>query len=228
MVGVGGDELTAVGPDLAVVPSFIIAGPPRSGRSTALLTMVASLLAAGTPVVLAAPRRSPLRRLAGLPGVLDVVTDEAFTSRRLAELTAELDGPYAVALDDAESLLKCDAGSDLGDIARTGAESGRALLIAGSIDGLGGGFGGWHVDARRNRQGLLLQPQGLGDGELIGVKVSRTHLGAGRAGRALLHLGDGALRAVQVPETGPDAVAAALGVPVPDAPAPAGAPARTS
>ncbi|SCF06468.1 FtsK/SpoIIIE domain-containing protein [Micromonospora chokoriensis] len=203
MLGVGGDELSAIGPDLETNPSFILAGPPRSGRSTALLTMVAGLLAKGTPVVIAAPRRSPLRELAGVPGVLDLVTSENFTSAGLAAALAGRTGPAVVVLDDAEQLLKCDAGSDLGEIARVGAERGLGLIMGGSIDGLSGGFGGWHVDARRNRQGALLSPQGLGDGELIGVKLSRSQLGGGRPGRVHAHFGDGKLHLVQVPRTEP-------------------------
>ncbi|MFI5934102.1 FtsK/SpoIIIE domain-containing protein [Actinoplanes sp. NPDC051494] len=200
LLGVGGDELAGIGPDLTVIPSFVLAGPARSGRSTTLLAMVTSLLEYGTPVVIAAPRRSPLRELAGRPGVLDVVTDEGLTSRRLAAALDGVDGPAVVVLDDAEMLLKADAGSDLGEIARTGAEHGRALILAGTIEGLAGGFGGWHVDARRNRQGALLSPSGLGDGELIGLKLSRGQLGAGRPGRVLAHFGDGTPRMIQVPK----------------------------
>ncbi|MGC4855684.1 FtsK/SpoIIIE domain-containing protein [Micromonospora sp. DT4] len=203
MLGVGGDELTAIGPDLTIVPTLVLAGPPRSGRSTALLTMVAGLLRKGTQVVVAAPRRSPLRELAGLPGVLDLVPSENLTSAGLTAALERRSGPAVVVLDDAELLLKCDAGSDLGEIARAGTERGLGLIMAGTIDGLSGGFGGWHVDARRNRQGALLSPQGLGDGELIGAKLSRGQLGGGRLGRALLHLGDGTVRLVQVPRTDP-------------------------
>jgi S-DNA-T family DNA segregation ATPase FtsK/SpoIIIE len=211
MAGVGGDELAGVGPDLSVIPTFLVAGPPRSGRSTVLLTAVASLLGSGTPVVVAAPRRSPLRELAGVPGVLTVFSGENVTSAELATALAGVTGPAVVVLDDAELLLKCEAGSDLGLIARAGAETGRGLVLAGTIDGLAGGFGGWHVDVRRNRQGLLIGPQGLGDGELIGVKLSRGQLGAGRPGRALVHLGDGVVRTVQVPRTDPAAVFGVVG-----------------
>ncbi|MEV4758829.1 FtsK/SpoIIIE domain-containing protein [Micromonospora sp. NPDC049559] len=210
LLGVGGDQLAGVGPDLASIPTFVVAGPPRSGRSTVLLTMVAELLGRGTPVVIAAPRRSPLRELAGLPGVLDLVAGEDLTSARLTSVLAGVPGPAVVVLDDAELLLKCDAGSDLGEIARTGAETGRALVMAGTIDGLSGGFGGWHVDARRNRQGALISPQGLGDGELLGAKLSRGQLGGGRPGRVLAHFGDGTVRVVQVPRADVESVRAAL------------------
>ncbi|MEV4629393.1 FtsK/SpoIIIE domain-containing protein [Micromonospora sp. NPDC049523] len=210
MLGVGGDRLSGVGPDLAAIASFVVAGPPRSGRSTVLMTMVSSLLERGTPVVVAAPRRSPLRDLAGMPGVLDLVAGDDLTSARLAAALDGHDGPAVVVLDDAELLLKCDAGSDLGEIARTGTETGRALIMAGTIDGLSGGFGGWHVDARRNRHGALLSPQGLGDGELLGAKLSRGQLGGGRPGRALAHFGDGVVRTVQVPRADLDAVRASV------------------
>jgi S-DNA-T family DNA segregation ATPase FtsK/SpoIIIE len=131
------------GPDLATIPTFVIGGLPRSGRSTVLLTMVASLLRNGIPLVLVAPRRSLLREMPA-PGVVDLIRRDV--------------------VDDAEQVLSCDAGSDLGEIARIGSEMGRGLVMAGTIDGLSAGFAGWHVYARRNRQGALLNPQNLGDG----------------------------------------------------------------
>jgi DNA segregation ATPase FtsK/SpoIIIE, S-DNA-T family len=79
LVGVGGDELSPVGVDLlAEGPGFTVAGPPRSGRSSVLVTMARSLLdprvGEGTvPLVLVTPRRSPLRMLEGWPGVLSLL-----------------------------------------------------------------------------------------------------------------------------------------------------------
>ncbi len=46
-----------------------IAGPKRSGRSTALRVAALSLLDAGTRVLLVTPRPSPLASLASHPGV---------------------------------------------------------------------------------------------------------------------------------------------------------------
>ncbi|MEV4880123.1 FtsK/SpoIIIE domain-containing protein [Streptomyces cyaneofuscatus] len=201
MAGVGGDELSAVGADLSLSASFVVGGPARSGRSTLLLTMALSLLDAGTKVVVAAPRRSPLRELAGREGVVAVFTDADVPRQELEKALADHPGPLVVVVDDADGLQKSEAEPVLGAIARSGAETGRGLILAGQTDRLMAGFSGWFVDVRRNRQGALLSPQAVGDGELIGGKVPRSRLGGGRPGRALFHNGDGRLRTVQVPQT---------------------------
>ncbi|MFD4476394.1 FtsK/SpoIIIE domain-containing protein [Streptomyces sp. NPDC058471] len=200
LAGVGGDELTASGPDFTLTPTFLVAGPARSGRSTVLTTLALSLLSAGAPVVIGAPARSPLRELAGRPGVLAVFDESDIDPAALEEtLASSLEGAVVI-LDDADLLLKTKAEPVLTQIAKSGAENGRGLVIAGQTDRLSSGFSGWHTEARRNRCGLLLKPQNMSDGELIGVKVPRSRLGASRPGRAILHLGDGVLRTVQVPE----------------------------
>ncbi|MEV5688075.1 FtsK/SpoIIIE domain-containing protein [Streptomyces sp. NPDC052164] len=201
MSGVGGDELAAYGPDFGVTPTFLVAGPARSGRSTALATLTLSLLSSGMSVVIGAPARSPLRQLAGRPGVLAVFDESDIDPTALEEALASSPRGAVVVLDDADLLLKTKAEPVLTQIAKSGAESGRGLVISGQTDRLSSGFSGWHTEARRNRCGLLLKPQNMSDGELIGVKVPRSRLGATRPGRAILHLGDGVLRTVQVPET---------------------------
>ncbi|KOG49614.1 cell division protein FtsK [Streptomyces decoyicus] len=201
LAGVGGDELTALGPDFTVTPTFLVAGPARSGRSTVLSTLALALLTAGTPIVVGAPARSPLRHLAGRPGVLAVFDEAELDPTALETALASAPDGAVVLLDDADLLLKTKAEPVLTQIAKSGAETGRGLVIAGQTDRLSSGFSGWHTEARRNRCGLLLKPQNMSDGELIGVKVPRSRLGATRPGRAILHLGDGVLRTVQVPET---------------------------
>lgn len=201
LVGIGGDELTGIGVDLGLTPTFVVGGPQRSGRSTVLLTMAQSLLDAGTPVVAGAPRRSPLRDLAGRPGVLAVFAEPDIEHTALEEVLAQAPDGAVVILDDADLILKVNAEAVLNRIARSGAETGHALVIAGQVDRLSSGFSGWPSDARRNRQGLLLSPQTVADGDLIGIKVQRSRLGGGKAGRGMLHLGDGLIRTVQVPHT---------------------------
>jgi S-DNA-T family DNA segregation ATPase FtsK/SpoIIIE len=201
LVGVGGDELTACGPDLASgVPAFVVAGPAKSGRSTILQAMARSFLAAGTPVVLAAPRPSPLRSLDGRDGVLRVFTGDDIDEEEFASVLASAGSRCAVVIDDAEILRNCDAGGELSRIISFGADSGRALVLGGDADGVCMGFSGWQVDAKRARRGVLTGPQTLPEGDLVGVRLTHSMLGGqARPGRCLLNVGDGKLITVTVP-----------------------------
>ncbi len=202
-VGIGGDELAAHGPDLSVTPSFVVGGPQRSGRSTVLLTMALSLLeGGGASLIVAAPRRSPLRQLAGREGVLALYDGPDIPRSELEKALEDAPPrPVVVVVDDADLLQQTAAEPVLSDICRTGGEEGRALLLAGRTERLSSGFSGWFTEARRNRQGVLISPQAVGDGELIGGKIPRSRLGAGRPGRVFYSAGDGSLKMLQVPET---------------------------
>ncbi|MFI7601317.1 FtsK/SpoIIIE domain-containing protein [Actinoplanes sp. NPDC049681] len=202
LVAVGGDTLTSFGPDLTDVPTFVIAGPPRTGRSTTLLVAAESLLAQGTAVVVLAPRRSPLRELAGRPGVAAVITDPEVSVRDFRTVLSGIPEPSAViVVDDAELLMGAEIDSDLALLARGAQGTGWGILAAGNAESLALSLAGWMGQVKRNRTGMLLSPQGLSDGEVIGVKLSRGYVGrAPQPGRGLLHLGDGSLLSVQVPE----------------------------
>ena len=66
VVGLGGDHNDVVASArLGQGANALVAGPPRSGRSTTLHTLAVQLLAAGRPVVVLIARRSPLSDLAG-------------------------------------------------------------------------------------------------------------------------------------------------------------------
>jgi DNA segregation ATPase FtsK/SpoIIIE, S-DNA-T family len=211
LVGVGGDSLAPLGPDLAAgVPAFVVAGPGGSGRSTILVSMARSFLAAGTRVVLIAPRPSPLRSLSSSSGdgngdgdgVAAIFTEPELDADSLAAAVGSFDGPGVVLIDDAELLRDCDASGALSRlIAASGADSRLALVFAGDPEaGLCAGFGGWQVDAKRARRGALTAPVSLGEGDLIGARLTRSMVGhAARPGRCLLHVGDGRLVTVTVP-----------------------------
>lgn len=204
LVGVGGDELTGLGPDLAArAPTFVVGGPAKSGRSTVLLTMAMSLLRGGSVLAVCAPKASPLRELAGREGVLALWTDAELAAVDLTAVLAEAgERPLVVLLDDAELLKDCDAKDVLRALAKGLAGPRRGLVLGGGAEDLGAGFSGWHVDVRKNRQGALLCPQSSADMDLIGVKVPRSSIGGEvKPGPALLNLGDGRLVTVQVPRT---------------------------
>ena len=201
LVGVGGDTLAALGPDLASgVPCFIVAGPAKSGRSTILLSMARSFLAAGTPIVLVAPRPSPLRALASSPGVHRVFDSLQLGAEELVHAQSSFGERGVVLVDDAELLRDCDAGAELSRLIAFGGDAGRALVFAGDSESIGLGFSGWQVDAKRARRGCLTAPATLPEGDLIGVRLPRGLIGQPPSpGRCLLHVGDGNPVTVTVP-----------------------------
>ncbi|MGP4044742.1 FtsK/SpoIIIE domain-containing protein [Streptomyces sp. 2A115] len=203
LVGVGGDELTAFGPDLAEgIPAFVIGGPAKSGRSTVLLNFARSYLAQGVRLVVAAPRQSPLRELEGQEGVLQVFTGSDIETDELEEAIASAtrQQPVVVLVDDAEVLDDCDAEDVFERIVKRGAEDGLAVVIAGDEEEICDGFSGWQVDAKKARRGILLSPQDSSAGDLIGIRTTRSMVGGPIApGKGMLHLGSGEHMTVTTP-----------------------------
>jgi S-DNA-T family DNA segregation ATPase FtsK/SpoIIIE len=201
LLGVGGDELEPVGADLrGDQPTFLIAGPSRSGRSTALCVMAESLLRGGTELVVGAPLRSPLRDFAGRPGVRGVITAEAPTQANFAELLEPGDGPVVLLVDDAEAWRDLSCRDWLRTFVRTASGAGRGVILGGDVASVAAGFTGWQVEVKKNRRGALLSPPTMNDGDLVGVRLSRSQLAARVVpGAALVHLGDGTLLTTQIP-----------------------------
>ena len=199
-VAVGGDDLAGLGADLTRFPGFAIAGPPLSGRSTALLVLATSLLETGTTVIGLAPRESPLRDLAGRDGVLAVFSDVSPDQRKLLELLEGASGPAAVLVDDAEALLGTPADALLAQIPVEGRARGQALVIAGTSGELARGMRSFAAAARQFKCGLLLTPDDAQQANLLmGTKLTRSAVFDRPPGRGyLVQAGQPTL--VQVPE----------------------------
>ncbi|MCW2680344.1 MAG: cell division protein FtsK/SpoIIIE, partial [Frankiales bacterium] len=193
VLGVGGDELDPVEVDLSEAP-FLIGGPPSSGRSTALMTIALGLQDA-LPVVVVAPRRSPLRDLSGLAAC---ITDR---DASLDLETALATGPRALLVDDAELLVDSGLSYVLEKAVREARDSGHVVVVAGTTDELVTGYRGFVVDVRKSKAGVLLSPQGPADGDLLGARLSRATGGEVLPGRGLLVL-RGRAEPVQVAHPG--------------------------
>jgi S-DNA-T family DNA segregation ATPase FtsK/SpoIIIE len=184
LVGAGGDELTPVGLDLNEDGSgLIVAGPPRSGRSTTLMTMARSLIAAETPILIITPRRSPLRALEGVPGVLAVLGSD-FETEFLRSTLNPLPR-YAVLVDDAELLHDTVNAPVLERIIVSGRDTDHGLIMAGTTADLSRAYSGFIATARRFRSGVLVAVDTPDDGDLFGVRLPR-NAGPGPLGRGLL------------------------------------------
>ena len=196
LIGVGGDELQAVGLDLSAGGGFVVAGPSKSGRSTVLCSIARSVLAGGASVVAICPRPSPLAGLAKAKGlrVFSGVPDAA-------EVTKELNrakGPVAVLVDDAEALARTAVDDAVRDAVRERGHGTTAIVVAGQIDDLKSELRGAVVEARKAKAGLLLSPPSALDGDLVGARLPRQLVGRMPAGRGILAV-DGEVSVVQVP-----------------------------
>lgn len=176
VLGVGGDELDPLTADLCDA-GFVVSGPPRSGRSTTLVTIGRQLLADGRRVLAVAPRQSPLR---GLP----VCHTDREASYDLEALLA--DAPDAILIDDAELLVDSPLSYLLEKAVRQMRDTNTAIVAAGTTDELVTGYRGFVVELRRAKCGVLLSPQSAADGDLLGVRLSRAVGGPVHPGRGLL------------------------------------------
>lgn len=201
--GVGGDSLALMGLDaLEHGPGLLVVGPRRSGRSTALLTMAVSALDRGWSLALVTPRRSPLRDLTGRPGVVGVLGTES-TKEQIAEVLDHLvptDGAPTILLVDDLELVGTDGPLADAIVAHLGSLRDRPGLVvgAGTAEELTGAYRGPAAALKKSRSGLLLAPATPNDGDLLGVRLPRSALGASNPGRGLLVVA-GAWQLVQVP-----------------------------
>lgn len=201
VIGVGGDDLDTIHVDLqSGPPSFLIAGTPRSGRSTMAIAAAESLRRNGTELVIVAPQASPLWQQTDQPGTRAIFDPSNLTPESLTTATAG-PGSLALILDDAELIQDPAVREWLKTYLRSARGNQRALIAAGSVEDFGSSvFSGWEIDMKTNRRGALLSPTTTLQGGQIGVSLTRTHLTQGGIpGRALVNLGDGTIRTIQTP-----------------------------
>jgi len=166
-VGIGDETLEAAGFELFEGDHALVAGPPRTGRSTSLLVVaeVVSRLYPEIGLAGIAVRRSPLRDCP--------VLGQAITApEQIADLVAELraaDGLRMLLIDDADAVD--DPARALSDLFSAPLANLHAV-VAGRTDALKT-LGHWSVGVRRARTGLLLQPDVQVDGQLLGVTLPR-------------------------------------------------------
>jgi S-DNA-T family DNA segregation ATPase FtsK/SpoIIIE len=203
LLGIGADETGPVTVDFTGRGyAFAVAGPSGSGRSNALATLAISLLASRTKLLVITPRDSPLRRLAADPNVR-VLANAQPEAKDIEESLEQLGAPSVVIIDDVDLLVGALAlDAPLRNLVRTGRDRGIGLAYAGSAEGLQVPTG-WISEARRSRAGVLLQPQSMNEGDVIGgrlpMEIVRRPLKLGRG--YVAHQTTGAATAIALPLT---------------------------
>lgn len=193
-VGIGDIDLAVVGFTLHPGDHVLVAGEPRSGRSTALAGIAAVALGAQLPieVTAVAVRPSPLREL---PAAATVVTDPDRVAAVLDDVVSR-SGAQLVLIDDAEGV------DDPGVLRRLAASRRPDLhVIAAGRRDLKAHYRHWAKELCRSRVGLWLRPGPGLDGDLWSTPMPR-HIPPGvPAGRGFL-VGAGSVELIQVAQTG--------------------------
>ncbi|HKC27225.1 MAG TPA: ATP-binding protein, partial [Jatrophihabitans sp.] len=142
---------------------LLVAGPPRSGRTTTLRLLLQQSALNGIKAVVAAPARSALYadalRLGSAvltpQGAPDVFSDSA----------------DLLLVDDSEAFADTAVGELITGWIRDH-DASPAVVASARSDELATTYRGIAVDVRRSRCGILLRPHSV-DGELLGVRLPR-------------------------------------------------------
>jgi len=179
---------------------FLICGPRRSGRSTALATLamgVADSRASSSLHVLA-PRRMDLPAL----GWASVTTGVEACQEWCATSHDELVGgsPTTVFIDDGDELLDILAADALQRTMKWGRDHDVRFVVAVETHAAQRAFGGWIAEIRKDKQGVLLEPDVEVDGDLLSVRLPRRKIAYPPGRGYLVTRGD--VRLIQVAKSG--------------------------
>jgi S-DNA-T family DNA segregation ATPase FtsK/SpoIIIE len=170
------DDLAPVTVDLRD-SHFVVIGPYRSGKSTALAAIAESLArgngSASTAFHLLAPRRSSLVDLGLWASVARGPEECVAAAQALADAAAGETSETVVFVDDGEELAEGLASNALELLLRRGRDGGTKIVAACERQAFQRAFGGWLRDVRRDEHGLLLDPDIDIDGEALGARLPR-------------------------------------------------------
>src|SRR5699024_3213721 len=180
-VAVGGDTLGLRHLDaLQHGPGLLVTGGRRTGRSTVLRQLAVAALGRGWQVGVVTPRTSPLRDLAGRPGVhgpWDLGSDQAATTAALSELVSAED-PLLVVVDDLE-LVGADGWLADALVKALDAMRDRPQMLvgAGTPGDLQSHYRGPASVLKKAGSGVLLSPQSSQETDLFGARLPRSVFG---------------------------------------------------
>lgn len=164
-LGIGGDDGTCLTWSPSESHRWLIAGPSRSGRTTALITMARGLLDAGTPVIVVA--REPIPSVAGPTLVGALGPHDRDELIRLIEAYPRA----AVLIDDADRMSDTPVEDVLTELTRIAESRGSLVVATSTTSAANRVVRGLVAEVARGRCGVLLSPTRRSDGDAFGVRV---------------------------------------------------------
>lgn len=201
----GLDDLDLAPVTASLVDShFLVIGPYRSGRSTALDTIAAGLRAStpGLKTHLLVPRRSWLGGEEWTTVARGMEECEAKVADLLDELVGGVDegAPVLIVLDDAGELVESHVASSLETLIKRGRDTSLRILISLET-GQARHYAAWVREIRKDGRGMLLDPNLDLDGELLGARLPRRSNALFPPGRGYV-VNDGRVALAQVARRG--------------------------
>ena len=190
-VGIANTTLAPVAWLLHTCEHALVAGPPRSGKSSFLMALakLTSLVAPELVVVALLGRSSSTLRTS---------PDVAVATEEVEELSARLsrleDSTRMLLLVDDAHLIQ----DTTGEMESILTDPRVHAVVAGRADDLRAAFNHWTQLVRKNRIGLLLRLQQASDGELLGLSLPFGRAFDTQPGRGFVAM-DGDFDLVQVP-----------------------------
>ena len=173
---------------------FVVAGPPRSGKSTALEALISAAPPSVSGVVVVAYHESAFTQSA--PGRrVAVGPDDG--ERLLREVLEGSEQDLVLAVDDLHEFAHTDVELAFSDILRKARAQRWMVVASASAEAVRRAFDGALRDVRGNKSGILLQPDSEVDGDIVGLRLPRTINAAWPAGRGYL-VTDGTFELCQV------------------------------
>ncbi len=167
VIGVGGDESAALSLPVRTVQRLLVAGPSRSGRSSALVTLGEALLARGRSVLTVCPRRSPLSewaRARDVPHLSQHDDVELVEARRL-------DPDLCLLVDDGDAVDASPVEAALVEATRLVDTTRGLVALSADLARANAAFRGLVPEVSRDGCGLLLQPGSPTDGDVLGARL---------------------------------------------------------
>ncbi len=186
--GIGDADVAPVHADLSA-GHLLVVGPPRSGRTSALMTLAAAAQQSAEPPALALVLARRTETID--PGKWDVGPidghDQVALSRGLDEVGALLaQGRPVILLCDDVDALPDSASQQLEEVARAGRDQLLRIVAAADNRWALRAYGGLVPELRKAKQAILLTPDVELDGDLVGTRLRPPLEPLGAPGRGFL------------------------------------------